>query len=212
MKIMDQIKIGELIRKLRIENHLTQKQLAERIGVTDKAVSKWERGNGCPDISLLTELSKVFGVELQTLLLGEIFQKESEKGNMKKMKFYVCPDCGNIITATSDANISCCGKRIEPLTAKKADESKKLSMEDIGDEWFISSEHPMTKNHYISFVAYVNDSTACIYKQYPEWNLQLSLPLYSSGRLVWYCTKCGLMYQDIKRRQTRVKPGKNTEE
>ena len=86
---MDQIKIGELIRKLRIENHLTQKQLAERIGVTDKAVSKWERGNGCPDISLLTELSKVFGVELQTLLLGEIFQKESEKGNMKKMKFYV---------------------------------------------------------------------------------------------------------------------------
>ena len=200
---MDQVKIGALIRTLRIENHLTQKQLAERIGVTDKAVSKWETGKGCPDISLLTELSGLFGVELQTLLLGEILQKESEKGNMKKLKFYVCPDCGNVITATSNANISCCGKRIEPLTPRKAEDNEMLSVEEIGGEWFVSSEHSMTKEHYISFVAYVNDSTAMICKQYPEWNLQLSLPLYRSGRLVWYCTQCGLLYQDIRRQIKR---------
>ena len=200
---MDQVKIGELIRTLRIENHLTQKQLAERIGVTDKAVSKWETGKGCPDISLLTELSRLFGVELQTLLLGEILQKESEKGNMKKLKFYVCPDCGNVITATSEANISCCGKRIEPLTPRKAEDNEMLSVEEIGGEWFVSSEHSMTKEHYISFVAYVNDSTAMICKQYPEWNLQLSQPLYRSGRLVWYCTQCGLLYQDIRRQIKR---------
>lgn len=196
---MDQIKIGELIRKLRTENDLTQKQLADRIGVTDKAVSKWETGKGCPDISLLTELSGVFGVEMQTLLLGEIFQKESEKGNMKKLKFYVCPDCGNVITATSEANISCCGKKIEPLFPRKANDSEKLSIEEIGGELYISSDHTMTKEHYISFVAYINDSTAIICKQYPEWDLQLRLPLYRSGRLVWYCTQCGLLYQDIRR-------------
>lgn len=200
---MDQVKIGELIRTLRIENHLTQKQLGERIGVTDKAVSKWETGNGCPDISLLTELSKLFGVELQTLLLGEILQRESEKGNMKKLKFYVCPDCGNVITATSETNISCCGKTIDSLTLRKAEDNEKLFVEDIGGEWFVSSDHSMTKEHYISFVAYVNDSTAMIFKQYPEWNLQLSLPLYRSGRLVWYCTQCGLLYQDIRRQIKR---------
>jgi hypothetical protein len=57
----------------------------------------------------------------------------------------------------------------------------------------------MTKEHYISFVAYVNDSMVTIWKQYPEWNLQINLPLYRSGRLIWYCTKCGLLYQDLRR-------------
>lgn len=200
---MDQIKTGELIRSLRIKNKLTQKQLAEQINVSDKAVSKWETGKGCPDISLFTELAEVFQIDLQAILKGEIDQKESENGNMKKMKFYVCPDCGNVITSTSEANISCCGKKLSALEARKAEENEKLSIEDMHGEWYISSKHTMTKDHYISFVAYVNDSTAMIFKQYPEWNLQISLPLYRSGLIVWYCTECGLLYQDIRRPNSR---------
>ncbi len=196
---MDQITIGELIRSLRTKNKLTQKQLAEQINVSDKAVSKWETGKGCPDISLLTELAAVFQIDLQTILNGEIDQKESETGNMKKLKFYVCPDCGNVITSTSEANISCCGKKLPALEARKAEDNEKLSIEDMHGEWYISSKHSMTKDHYISFVAYVNDSTVMIFKQYPEWNLQISLPFYRSGRIIWYCTKCGLLYQDIRR-------------
>lgn len=206
---MDQIKTGELIRSLRIKNKLTQKQLAEQINVSDKAVSKWETGKGCPDISLLTELAEVFQVDLQAILKGEINQKESETGNMKKLKFYVCPDCGNVITSTSEANISCCGKKLVALEARKAEENEKLSIEDMHGEWYISSNHSMTKEHYISFVAYVNESTAMIFKQYPEWNLQLSLPLYRSGRIIWYCTKCGLLYQDIKRPNSRRTQNEN---
>lgn len=196
---MDQIKIGELIRSLRTKNKLTQKRLAEQINVSDKAVSKWETGKGCPDISLLTELAAVFQIDLQTILNGEINQKESETGNMKKLKFYVCPDCSNVITSTSEANISCCGKKLPALEVRKAEENEKLSIEDMHGEWYISSKHSMTKDHYISFVAYVNDSTVMIFKQYPEWNLQISLPFYRSGRIIWYCTKCGLLYQDIRR-------------
>lgn len=196
---MDQIKIGELIRSLRTKNKLTQKRLAEQINVSDKAVSKWETGKGCPDISLLTELAAVFQIDLQTILNGEINQKESETGNMKKIKFYVCPDCSNVITSTSEANISCCGKKLPTLEVRKAEENEKLSIEDMHGEWYISSKHSMTKDHYISFVAYVNDSTVMIFKQYPEWNLQISLPFYRSGRIIWYCTKCGLLYQDIRR-------------
>lgn len=194
---MDQIKTGALIKQLRTQRGLTQKQLAERISVSDKAVSKWERGNGCPDISLLSALADVFGTDIRALLSGEISKNESEKGNMKKLKFYICKECGNIITATSDAQITCCGSRLTAAEPVKAAEADRLCMEEIDGELYITADHPMTKAHYISFVAYVNDSTAMIFKQYPEWNLQVRMPLCRSGRLVWYCTECGLLYQDV---------------
>jgi transcriptional regulator with XRE-family HTH domain len=194
---MDQIRTGSLIRRLRTERGLTQKQLAERINVSDKAVSKWERGNGCPDVSLLTALADVLGTDTQALLSGSIEKNESEKGDMKKLRFYVCRDCGNIITATSDAAVTCCGNRLSPIEAKKADESHQLKVEDIGGEWYITSDHPMTKEHYISFAAYVSDSSVMMFRQYPEWEMNITLPMYRSGKLVWYCSECGLLCQDI---------------
>lgn len=195
---MDQIKTGELIRRFRTEMGLTQKQLAERINVSDKAVSKWERGNGCPDVSLLSALAEVFGTDVQVLLSGEIDKNESEKGNMKKIKFYVCSKCGNIITSTSEAAVTCCGNKQTPAEPRKAEENEMLKVEDIGGEWYVSSDHEMTKEHYITFAAYVSDSSIMMFKQYPEWNLQFNLPMYRTGRLMWYCTKCGLLYQDIR--------------
>ena len=196
---MDQIKTGALIRQLRLDSGMTQKQLAEALCVSDKAVSKWECGNGCPDVSLLAELSAVFGTDVQTLLSGCINKNESEKGNMKKLKFYVCKECGNIITATSEAAVTCCGNKLTALEPVKAEGADMLKTEDLGGEWFISSDHEMKKEHYISLVAYVTDSSAMMFKQYPEWNLQVTLPFYRSGRLIWYCTQHGLFYQDIRR-------------
>ncbi|MCR5480719.1 MAG: helix-turn-helix domain-containing protein [Ruminococcus sp.] len=196
---MDQVKTGELIRHMRVQLGLTQKQLAERINVSDKAVSKWECGNGCPDISLLGELARVFGTEVGVLLSGEIDKNESEKGDMKKIRFYVCKDCGNIVTAASDAAVTCCGSRLYALEARKAEPDEQLNIQDIGGEWYITSDHEMTKQHYISFAAYVSDSSVTIFRQYPEWSLQIHLPMCRSGRLVWYCAKCGLLYQDIPR-------------
>ncbi len=196
--IMDQIKTGRLIRQLRTAMGLTQKQLAESICVSDKAVSKWECGCGCPDVSLLTALAEFFGTDINTLLNGEIDKNETEKGNMKKMRFYVCKECGNIITSTSDATVTCCGNKLNALEMKKADESQQLNIEDIGGEWYITTDHEMTKEHYISFVAYVSDSSMMIFRQYQEWGMNINLPMYRSGRIVWYCNKCGLMYQDIR--------------
>ena len=57
---MDQIKIGKFIAELRKERKLTQKELADKLGVTDRAVSKWENGRGMPDVSLLRKISEVF--------------------------------------------------------------------------------------------------------------------------------------------------------
>ena len=196
---MDQVKTGELIKRFRTELGLTQKELAERISVSDKAVSKWETGNGCPDVSLLSALAEIFGTDIQILLSGELDKNESEVGNMKKMKFFVCKECGNIITATSDAAVTCCGNKLTALEPRKAEENERLKVEDIGGELFVSSEHQMTKDHYISFVAYQSDSSFMMFKQYPEWNVQFTMPLFRSGRLVWYCTQCGLLYQDLQR-------------
>ena len=193
---MDQTKTGELIRTLRTGMGLTQKQLAERLNVSDKAVSKWECGNGCPDVSLLSGLASVFGTDIQMLLDGEIEKNERGK-DMKKMRFYVCPDCGNIITAASEAAVTCCGNKLTALEMKEADDSEKLKVEDIGGEWYITSDHPMTKQDYISFVAYVCESSMMMFRQYPEWNVEIYLTIYRAGRLVWYATDCGLLYQDI---------------
>ena len=195
---MDQIKTGALIRRFRTELGLTQKQLAERVGVSDKAVSKWECGSGCPDVSLLTSLADVFGTDIHVLLTGEIDKNESEKGDMKKLRFYVCRDCGNIITSASDAAVTCCGNKLSALEPKKADEAQQLKVEDTGGEWYITSDHEMTKEHHISFVSYLNDSTMMMFRQYPEWGIDIHIPMYRSGRLVWYCTECGLLYQEIR--------------
>ena len=136
---MDQIKTGLLIRALRNSAGMTQKQLAERLCVSDKAVSKWECGKGSPDISLLPELAALFGTDMQTLLSGEMEKNESEKGNMKKIKFYVCGECGNIVTATSEAAVNCCGKKLVPLEPARAGVAEMLNLEEIDGELYVSS-------------------------------------------------------------------------
>ena len=117
---------------------------------------------------------------------------------MKKTKIYACQDCGNILTSASDADISCCGKKLFPLEPRKAEASETLQMEEVDGEWYITSNHEMTKSHYIAFVAFLTDNILILSRQYPEWNLQVRMPHYARGRLLWYCTKCGLLYKDIR--------------
>ena len=190
---MDQVKTGGLIRALRTQKGLTQKALAEAIGVGDKAVSKWERGLGCPDVSLLPEISRVLGVGLETLLSGSLDANDQERGNMKKLNFYVCPDCGNLITAATEVGVSCCGRTLLPLEPQKSEEP--LSVEKIDDSWFVSSSHPMTKDHYVSFVALLTGDTLFLRRLYPEWDLQTRIPAFGHGILLWYCTQHGLFRQ-----------------
>ncbi len=194
---MDCEKIGRLIYSLRTERKLTQQQLAEHMNISDKAVSKWERGLGCPDISLLSELSTVFGVNLENLLAGELDPSDLVGGNMKKLKFYVCPSCGNLLTATHEAAISCCGKKLCALIPQKATDTEKLTVEKIENEFFISTDHEMSKGHYITFVALVTGDSIMLRKQYPEWNVQTRISCFGHGMLVWYCTNHGLFYQLI---------------
>ena len=76
---MNQIKIGEFIASQRKKKNLTQAALADKLGITDRAVSKWERGKGLPDVSLMLDLCNVFGITVNELLCGEIMDMDNNK-------------------------------------------------------------------------------------------------------------------------------------
>ncbi|MDD2200228.1 MAG: helix-turn-helix domain-containing protein [Bacteroidales bacterium] len=189
VKDMDCINVGKLIRDLRKEKEMTQKQLADAMNISDKTVSKWERGLGCPDVSLLPGLSLILGINIERILLGDLEPSDANGGNMKRLKFYVCPLCGNVMTATGEAEISCCGRKLAPLTPKKADDEHMLNVEQIENDYYITFAHEMSKAHYISFVAYVTYDKVLLVKLYPEQGSELRFPQMFGGKLYYYCNQ-----------------------
>lgn len=188
---------GSTIKSLREAKNLTQSQLAQQIGVSDKAVSKWETGKGLPDLSLLEPLGAALGVSVLELLSGEPVVNRNTSGNMLRTKFYVCPICGNILHATGNALISCCGITLPPLEAEDMDDAHRPVIEPVEDEHFITVPHPMTKQHSISFLAYLTSDRLQLVKLYPEGNAETRLRLRGRGMLYLYCNHHGLMKQRI---------------
>lgn len=194
---MNQEKTGQLIRRLRIERHLTQRELAEQLMITDKTISKWERGMGLPDVSLLPGLARTLGVPLEQLLQGDVNENDQQGGNMKRTKFYVCPHCGNVLTASAEASMSCCGKTLTPLEARKADDTHRLQVELIENEYYLTASHPQTREHSLAFVALLTGDTLVLRRLYPEWDVQTRLPRLGHGQLYCYCTQDGLFVQNL---------------
>ncbi len=194
---MDQIKTGSLIRSLRLRQGMTQLALAERLGVSDKAVSKWERGGGAPDIALLPALAEVLGVSARALLRGELEENDKTNGDLKKLLFYRCPGCGNLLFSTDGAEVHCCGQTLAPLAPREPDEGHALRVEISDGEWFLTAPHEMRREHHISFVAFLTGDTLIVKKLYPEWDMQARLPFFSHGTLLWYCTQHGFFTQEL---------------
>lgn len=196
---------GKTIKELRENRHLTQKELAEQIGVSDKAISKWETDRGLPDIGIIEYLAKALGISITELLTGDLRRNENRSANMKKLHFYVCPLCGNIITSLGQGSYSCCGITLPELEAEScsakhtedSDGEQHIAehtplVETIEHEYFISMDHPMSKAHYISFVAYVTSDNLELIKLYPEQDVAVRFKKKGSGFLYLYCNKHGL--------------------
>lgn len=196
---MDCAKVGRLISALRREKHLTQKQLAAGLNISDKTISKWERGQGCPDVSLLRELSVLLGTNIEHILSGALDPNDKDGGNMRKLRFHVCPTCGNIVTATGDAGLTCCGRKLEALTPKPVDEAHKLSVEEVEDDWYITFAHDMSKTHFIRFVACVSFDRVLIVRLYPEQGGEVRFPRMRSAKLFLCCSEHGLWAQGLPR-------------
>ena len=194
---MDAKKTGDVIRALRTEQGMTQQMLAEKLHVSAKAVSKWETGAGCPDVALIPELAALFSVPAEVLLTGELDDNQTTGDNMKKTKFYVCPHCGNVVFSARAAGMTCCGRSLAPLEPQKAADEEKLRVEVVENDYFITTEHPMEKEHSITFAALLTGDTVLLRRLWPEWNMQVRFPRIGRGMLVWHCSRHGLFYQYI---------------
>ena len=185
------------IRTLREKEGITQKELAEIIGISDKTVSKWETNKGLPDIGIIVELSKALRVSLAELFTGDLKTNENVSGNMKKVQFYVCPICGNVITAVGEGNFSCCGITLPKQESESIDEEHSVFIETIDNEYSITMQHSMSKQHYVSFIAYVTSGSVEIIKLYPEQDVSVRFRKKGHGILYAYCNRHGLFRKNI---------------
>ena len=189
---MERYVTGDVIRALREGRKMTQEDLAERIHVSGKAVSKWETGRGYPDVSLLEPLSKSLGISVIELLSGNHIQNRNRSANMLKSRWYVCPVCGNVIHSVGESLVSCCGITLPPLEPETPDEEHGIRLEVVENEFYASVPHPMTKDHYITFLAAVSDREIQLVKLYPEEDAGARFKIHGVVHLYACCNRHGL--------------------
>ena len=188
---------GKIIKELREKQSLTQMELANIIGVSDKTISKWETGKGLPDITLIEPLSKALKLSIIELMNGEYIVNKNKSSNMIKSKFSVCPICGNIVYTIGENINSCCGINLPILEAEPENEKHSINCETVENEYYISIRHDMNKQHYISFIAYVTNDRCEIQKLYPEQNAECRFLKRGKGIIYAYCNKDGLIKKNI---------------
>lgn len=210
---MNQYVTGAVIKKLREKNNMTQCQLADKLLVSDKTISKWETGKGYPDITLLEPIAETFSVSITELISGDEIKNTNVSANMMRSLFYVCPVCGNVIHSMGEAAIHCHGVLLKPAQAEQTDENHKIFVERVEDELFVEIEHEMTKKHYISFVAAMSSDRIQIVKLYPEGNASARFSLSGVKKVFFYCNRDGLFTLDlVKGIDDREKSYDDTEE
>lgn len=182
---------------MREKKGLTQAELADMLGVSSKAVSKWETAKGLPDITLIEPIANALSVSVTELMTGNTVINKNISSNILRSKFYVCPLCGNIIRTTGDAVINCCGIALTALEAEDADDEHRIIIEKVEDEHFITIHHDMTKEHFVSFIAYLTFDRVQFVKFYPEGNAETRLSLRGGGEIYFYCNKHGLMKKKV---------------
>lgn len=196
---MDCAKVGRLIFQLRKEKGLTQQQVADLLNISNKTISKWECGLGCPDVTLWSGLAAALGADIQKMLEGKLDPNLPDVGKIDKTQFYVCPACGNILTSTGSASISCCGRKLRPLKPVPYTTEHEITVQEMDIDYYISIRHDMMKDHYIAFVAYVLYDRVLLIRLYPEQSAEARIPMMNKGGdLYLYCTKHGLQkYTDL---------------
>lgn len=195
---MDQYVTGVMIKALREKKHMTQVELAELLNISDKTISKWENGKGYPDITLLEPIAKALHISVVELLNGNAVMNTNVSANMLRSRFYVCPICGNVMHSMGETVISCHGIFLPPLEAENVDEIHDGSIEVVEDEYFVTIDHEMTKNHYISFIAALSSDRLQIVKLYPEGNAQARFKINGVKSLFFYCNQDGLYKKNVR--------------
>ena len=192
---MNQYVTGAVIKELREKYHLTQAELAEKLNVSDKTVSKWETAKGYPDISLLEPIARVFSISVTELISGNAISNVNVSANMMRSKFYVCPVCGNSIHSMGEAVIQRHGIILTPCQAEQTDENHKIFIERV--EYYVRVEHDMTKQHYISFIAALSPDKLQMVKLYPEGNAEARFKINGVKKILFYCNRDGMFLINV---------------
>jgi transcriptional regulator with XRE-family HTH domain len=189
---MNEYVTGAVIKELREKNNVTQLQLADKLGVSDKTISKWETGKGYPDITLLDPIANALSVSVAELISGNTVYNSNISANMLRSQFYVCPVCGNVIHSMGESVIHCHGVLLQPEETEATDEDHKIIIEHVEDEYYVQIKHEMTKNHYISFIAAVSSDRMQMVKLYPEGDAQARFKINGVKKIYFYCNRSGL--------------------
>lgn len=192
---MNEYITGKTIKELREKNKLTQNELANLLGVTDKTISKWETGKGYPDIEMLEPLSQVFHVSIIELLNGNLITNSNVSSNLLKSKFYVCPVCGNVITSIGESLVMCHGITLPPCVVEEDDGT--INIENIENEYYVTINHLMNKKNYVSFIAAVGSEGIQIKKLYPESNPEAYFRIAGVRYIYYYSNIEGLFYKKL---------------
>ena len=195
---MNQYVTGAAIRELRKQHRMTQLQLAQKLDVSDKTVSKWETGRGYPDITLLEPIADAFGISVTELISGNRISNKNVSANMLRSKFYVCPVCGNVIHTMGEAVIQCHGVQLMPAEPEPADRHHRVFAERVEDEYFVRVSHEMTKQHYVSFIAAVSPDRMQLVKLYPEGDASARIKAGGVQAVLFYCNRDGLFSAGMK--------------
>jgi transcriptional regulator with XRE-family HTH domain/desulfoferrodoxin (superoxide reductase-like protein) len=188
---------GSTIKTLREKKGYTQRQLAELLTVSDKTISKWETAKGLPDICLIEPLAKALGVSVTELISGEYIENRNRSGNMLRGLFFVCPICGNVIYSVGKGAFSCCGISLPSLEAEQLDKKHEIQVEKIGTDYYVTMEHAMSREHYISFFSYITSDRVQILKLYPEQDAEGYFQIFGQGMIYAYCNHHGLFMTKV---------------
>lgn len=194
---MNQYVTGAVIKELREKHKLTQSELAGKLNISDKTVSKWETGKGYPDITLLEPIAEVFNISVTELISGKAITNVNVSANMLRSLFYVCPVCGNIIHSMGEAVLQCHGVQLLPCQAEEADEAHKIRVERDADEFYVHIDHEMTKTHYITFIAALSGDKLQLVKLYPEGSAEARFKVNGVREILFYCNRDGLFEQKL---------------
>ncbi|MBR5349112.1 MAG: helix-turn-helix domain-containing protein [Lachnospiraceae bacterium] len=195
---MDRYITGTAIKRLREQRKMTQLQLAEILGVSDKTISKWETAKGYPDITLLEPIADAFGISVPELISGQQVQNANASANMLRSMFYVCPICQNVIHSMGEAVVYCHGIQLVPSEAEPADEGHKISIDRVEDELYVRIEHEMTKTHFISFIAALSSDGCQLMKLYPEGEAAARFKIRGVRKICFYCNRDGLFTETLR--------------
>ncbi len=202
---MSELIRGETIKALREKRHLTQKQVADRVLVSDKTISKWETGRGLPDITLLEPLARALGTSVAELLSGRCIENRNRAANLLRGSFYVCPLCGNVLFSVGQGAYSCCGITLPPQEAEPEDEAHRFRVEAVEGDLYVTLDHPMEREHYLSLIAYGTQDQLLLRKLYPEQNGEARFPRIGSGVLYAYCNRHGLYRRRVEPLKTNAR-------